>query len=49
MYRQRGLVQVTSTINASTSVNLNYSNNAALLAIQKNQRKTIEEFVVIFN
>lgn len=42
MYRQRGLVPVSSTSNQAL---LNYAKDAAFIAIQKNQRKSLEEFI----
>ena len=48
MYRQRGLVPVSTNVNANGGgpITINYAKDAALLAIQKNQRKSIEEFMV---
>jgi hypothetical protein len=51
MYRQRGLVPVSTNASNTLSttggaITINYAKDAAFLAIQKNQRKSIEEFMV---
>ena len=49
MCRQRGLIPNNNNNNSNQSngtINLNYSKDAAFLAIQKNQRKSIEDFLV---
>jgi len=46
MCRQRGLIPNNNNNNSNGTINLNYSKDAAFLAIQKNQRKSIEDFLV---
>ena len=49
MYRQRGLVPVSTNNSLPATggpITINYNKDAAFLAIQKNQRKSIEEFMV---